>query len=66
MECGRSLGGLHGRGFQDLVRLLEQGPEWRTELRRLVLTEELLGLPALVGELAEVLRWTEAEVVGLR
>lgn len=38
--------------FQDLVRLLEQRPEWRIELRRLVLTDDLLGLPAVVRELA--------------
>jgi chromosome segregation ATPase len=42
--------------FHDLVRLLEQHPEWRAELRRLVLTEELLSLPALVRELAEAQR----------
>ena len=42
--------------FQDLVSLLEQRPEWRGELRRLVLTEELLGLPAIVAGLAEGLR----------
>jgi hypothetical protein len=28
--------------FHDLVGILEQHPEWRAELRRLVLTEELL------------------------
>lgn len=28
--------------FGDLVRLLEEHPEWRAELRRLVLPEELL------------------------
>ena len=39
--------------FQDLLRLLEQHPEWRVELRRVILTDELLGLPALVRELAE-------------
>ena len=39
--------------FQDLVRLLDQHPEWRAELRRLVLTEELLELPAVVRRLAE-------------
>ena len=33
------------RDFRDLVELLEQHPEWRAELRRLVLTEELLALP---------------------
>lgn len=42
--------------FHDLVRLVEQYPEWRAELRRLVLTEELLSLPALVRELAEAQR----------
>jgi hypothetical protein len=38
--------------FRDLIRLLEQQPEWREELRQLLLTEELLGLPQLVRELA--------------
>jgi len=28
--------------FHDLVRLVEARPEWRVELRRLVLTDELL------------------------
>ena len=37
--------------FHDLVRLLEERPEWRKELRRLVLTDELLALPAQVAEL---------------
>jgi hypothetical protein len=45
--------------FRDLVQLLGQHPEWREELRRLVLTEELLGLPALVRDLAEAQRRTE-------
>jgi hypothetical protein len=48
--------------FHDLVRLLDQHPEWRAELRRLVLTEELLGLPAVVRELADAQRRTEAEL----
>lgn len=39
--------------FQDLLRLLEQRPEWRAELRRHVLTDELLTLPALTRQLAE-------------
>ncbi|MBA2447184.1 MAG: hypothetical protein H0V51_04065 [Chloroflexi bacterium] len=51
--------------FHDLVRLLEQNPEWRAELRRLVLTEELLRLPALVGELAAAQRRTEEQVSAL-
>ena len=39
--------------FHDLVRLLEQHPERRAELRRLVLTEEVLGLPASLQALSE-------------
>jgi hypothetical protein len=31
--------------FHDLIRLIETRPEWRAELRRLVLTEELLAAP---------------------
>jgi hypothetical protein len=41
------------RDFRDLVELLEQHPEWRAELRRLVLSEELLALPQIVQALAE-------------
>jgi chromosome segregation ATPase len=40
------------RDFHDLVRLLETHPEWRAELRRLLLSDELLELPQLVRELA--------------
>src|SRR5687767_4271129 len=39
--------------FQDLLRLLDQHPEWRDELRQRLLTAELLQLPALVRELTE-------------
>jgi chlorite dismutase len=31
--------------FHDLIRLVETRPEWRAELRRLVLTDELLTVP---------------------
>ena len=37
--------------FRDLVHILEQRPEWRAELRRLVLTDELLSLPEQVASL---------------
>jgi hypothetical protein len=37
--------------FRDLVRLLEERPEWRADLRRLVLTDELLAVPEQVAEL---------------
>ncbi len=42
--------------LHELIRLLEQHPEWRAELRRLVLTEELLSLPDLTRELADIVR----------
>jgi len=51
--------------FHDLVELLTQHPEWRGELRRLVLTEELLTLPQIVHDLAEAQRRTEQQVAQL-
>ena len=45
--------------FRDLLRLLEERPEWRAELRRAILTDELLGLPELVRALVEAQRRTE-------
>ena len=41
------------RDFQDLVRLLREHPDWREELRALLLTQEILTLPVLVRQLAE-------------
>ena len=35
--------------FQDLLRLLRDHPEWQAELRRHVLSDEVLQLPARVG-----------------
>jgi len=37
--------------FRDLVRILEEKPEWRAELRRWVLPEELLALPEQIARL---------------
>ena len=51
--------------FRDLVRILEERPEWRAELRRLVLTDELLTLPELVRDLVEAQRHTEERVTAL-
>ena len=48
--------------FLDLVRLLEQQPEWRAELRRLVLTDEVLALPQTIQSLAEAQRRTEDQL----
>jgi hypothetical protein len=42
--------------FRDLVRILEERPEWRNELRRLILTDQLLALPE---QLAELRTYTE-------
>lgn len=55
--------------FHDLIELLEKHPEWRADLRRLVLTEDILALPQIVqqlaqtvAELAEAQKRTEARV----
>jgi hypothetical protein len=48
--------------FQDLIRLLGERPEWRAELRRHVLSDELLELPALVRGIAEQLAALTARV----
>jgi len=39
--------------MSDLTRLLGQHPEWRAELRRIVLSDELLGLPDSMRQLAD-------------
>ena len=51
--------------FRDLIRLLEERPEWRTELRRWVLSDELLTLPELVRALTEAQRLTAERVAAL-
>jgi cell division protein FtsB len=51
--------------FHDLVALLTQHPEWQAELRRLVLTEELLALPQIVRDLAEAQQRTEQQIAQL-
>ncbi|GBC82347.1 Chromosome partition protein Smc [bacterium HR10] len=48
--------------YLELLRLLQERPEWRAELRRLLLTDELLALPEIVRELAEAQRRTEEHV----
>ena len=49
--------------FRDLVQLLERQPDWRAELRRWVLTDELLALPQTVQSLAEAQRRTDEQLV---
>jgi GGDEF domain-containing protein len=48
--------------FHDLVRLLEQHEEWRKELRRLLLTDELLNLPNAFRELHKLVDRRFAEL----
>jgi uncharacterized protein YoxC len=48
--------------YFDLVRLLAEHPEWRAELRRLVLSDEVLTLPDTIRELAEAQRRTEQQI----
>jgi hypothetical protein len=45
--------------LRDLLRLLEERPEWRAEVRRALLTDELLALPELVRALGEAQRRAE-------
>lgn len=45
--------------LRDLTRLLLERPEWLGEVRRIVLTDELLSLPDIVRGLAEAQRRTE-------
>ena len=55
--------------FEDLLRILEERPEWQERMRRAILTRDLLELPAdfaqlrqIVQELAEAQRRTEQRV----
>ncbi len=36
--------------FHDFVRLLEERPEWRAEMRRLLLSDEYLAVPEQIAE----------------
>ncbi len=58
--------------FEDMLRILEEKPEWQQRMRQAILTRELLELPArfeqlveLVHELVEAQRRTEAQVAQL-
>jgi hypothetical protein len=48
--------------FHDLIELLAQHPEWRAELRRYVLSDDLLALPDLVRQLIEAQTRAEARL----
>jgi hypothetical protein len=48
--------------FHDLIELLAQHPEWRADLRRHVLSEDLIELPTLVRQLVEAQTRAEARL----
>lgn len=48
--------------FADLLTQLRDHPEWREDLRRVVLTDELLALPGVVADLAQGQRVLVAQV----
>ncbi len=48
--------------FRDLVRLLAEHPEWRAELRPLVLDEEVLRMPMTLAAIAKTQEGTEARL----
>ncbi|MGC8783925.1 MAG: hypothetical protein ACP5RN_06020 [Armatimonadota bacterium] len=52
--------------LRDLIRILEEHPEWRAELRRVLLSNELLQLPELVREIAELQRQHSQEMEQIR
>jgi DNA repair exonuclease SbcCD ATPase subunit len=48
------------KDVSDLTRILTRFPEWRAEMRRIVLSDELLSLPEVMRELAAAQARTEA------
>ena len=48
--------------YRDLVQLLSERPEWRSELRQLLLSDELLALPEIVRGLAEAQQRAEEQL----
>ncbi len=51
------------REFHDLVEILQVEPAWREELRRLILTDDILTMPQLVRELVELNRQNQPRFV---
>ena len=50
------------KDMHDLIKLLEERPEWKKELRRLILTEELLDLPKAFQRIVEVQKHTDEQL----
>jgi hypothetical protein len=51
--------------YQELAQLLREHPEWREELRRLLLADDLLALPAIVRQIAAAEQRTEERLQAL-
>ena len=51
--------------YRDLVQLLSKNPEWRSELRQLLLSDELLTLPEVVRGLAEAQQRAEVRLANV-
>jgi small-conductance mechanosensitive channel len=51
--------------FRDLLALLGTHPEWREELRRALLTEDLLSLPALIHDVLSTAQHAEERLTAL-
>ena len=51
--------------YRDLVQLLSERPEWRSELRQLLLSDELLTLPEVVRGLAEAQQRAEVRLANV-
>ena len=51
--------------LQDLIRLLEENPQWRAQLRPVILGEEFDRMPGIMRELAEAQQRTTDSLAGL-
>ncbi|RKU11111.1 hypothetical protein C6502_08920 [Candidatus Poribacteria bacterium] len=51
--------------YRDLVQLLSERPDWRSELRQLLLSDELLTLPEIVRGLAEAQQRAEVRLANV-
>ena len=51
--------------YRDLIQLLSERPEWRSELRQLLLSDELLALPEIVRGLAEAQQRAEERLANV-
>lgn len=52
--------------WEDLLRLLEERPDWLARVRQVVLTPDLVSLPEAIRDLAEIQRQTTLQIQELR